>query len=436
MFRVIHSFPLQQGAFRAYRGPLVVDLDGDRQQEICAEDDLGNVWLLDHQARLLPGWPFRPVLQPMRGYSALAAANVFPDGPLEFILLQNNDNAGTGWVSTFNRQGLRQLVILNPNPGDLYAVPALVSLDGNPPPELIVPAEIGTLFGFKGDSIQPLPGWGWPANPWVGALGDVAFEVATGDINGDLHNDVVVAGTDGDLVALGCGAGLPLRVFRTAEHVATSPALGDLDGDGRLDVVAVCCGSPGVVYIWNRNGILLRRWPVKGVYFDSPSLGNLDADDDLEICAVSLDGLLFAWNMNGTSVDGNGDGQADFPVRVFNAPGNDFQATPLIADLDGLPGAEILVSSKRVNKMYAYHQDGRAVADFPLQLPAPVELPNRTAPVISDINADGRVEIVIAWGSRLLVFSTFGRAADVQWGSFAHDYQNSRNYEFSPERPR
>ena len=212
-----------------------------------------------------------------------------------------------------------------------------------------------------------------------------------------------------------------------------SPALGDVDGDGRLEVVAICSdrGSPtGVVYIWKRNGVLVRRWPVKGVQFGSPSLGDLDADNDLEICAVSMDGQLYAWNQNGTLVDGNGDGRADFPVRIFNDPRTDFQAIPLIADLDGQPDAEILVLSKRIQKMCAYHQDGRPVADFPLPLPGPAELRDFTAPVISDINGDGLVEIVVAWGGKVCVYSTVGRADDVQWGSFAHDHQNSRNYEF------
>jgi hypothetical protein len=76
----------------------------------------------------------------------------------------------------------------------------------------------------------------------------------------------------------------------------SSPAIGDLDGDGDLEVAI---GSDDAnVYAWHADGTVLTGWPkktnlsVKG----SPALANLDDDSQLEVVVGDFSGRLYIWN--------------------------------------------------------------------------------------------------------------------------------------------
>jgi hypothetical protein len=76
----------------------------------------------------------------------------------------------------------------------------------------------------------------------------------------------------------------------------SSPAVGDLDGDGDLEVVI---GSDEAkVYAWHANGSKLTDWPkqtelsVKG----APALANLDDDAELEVIVGDFSGQKYIWN--------------------------------------------------------------------------------------------------------------------------------------------
>jgi outer membrane protein assembly factor BamB len=75
--------------------------------------------------------------------------------------------------------------------------------------------------------------------------------------------------------------------------VRSSPALGDIDNDGKLEVVV---GSDDhKIYALNgENGSLL--WSYSTGYFvrSSPSLGDIDNDGKLEVVVGSGDGNVYA----------------------------------------------------------------------------------------------------------------------------------------------
>ena len=70
----------------------------------------------------------------------------------------------------------------------------------------------------------------------------------------------------------------------------SSPALGDLDGDGSLEVVVA--SSDYKVYAWHHDGTPVVGWPqAPGYVFESsPALGGLDGDGHLEVVVGSMHG--------------------------------------------------------------------------------------------------------------------------------------------------
>jgi WD40 repeat protein len=86
----------------------------------------------------------------------------------------------------------------------------------------------------------------------------------------------------------------------TGDSVNSSPALGDIDGDGDIEVVV---GSRDKkVYVWHHDGSAVTGWPntTGGSVHSSPALGDIDGDGDIEVVVGSEDGKVYAWDCFGT----------------------------------------------------------------------------------------------------------------------------------------
>ena len=105
----------------------------------------------------------------------------------------------------------------------------------------------------------------------------------------------------------------------TENNISSSPAIGDIDRDGQLEVVVGSAksaeGGTGTwVYAWNADRSVVPGWPkvTAGDVPAPPALGDLDGDGDLEIvigCGVEFDPtpdctLLYAWHGDGNAVSG------------------------------------------------------------------------------------------------------------------------------------
>jgi hypothetical protein len=87
-----------------------------------------------------------------------------------------------------------------------------------------------------------------------------------------------------------------------------TPALADIDGDGKINVIA---GSGGYfIHAWDVDGKEAPGFPkfTGGWVLATPAVGDLDGDGKLELVVNTRNGWLYAWR-----TDGPADGRVDWP---------------------------------------------------------------------------------------------------------------------------
>jgi len=243
-----------------------------------------------------------------------------------------------------------------------------------------------TLTGIRpamGVSLLP----GWPQTTGYGLTSSAAL----GDLDGDGNLEVVLGGHDGKVYAWHHD-GTPVAGWpqATGRDVYSSPALGDLEGDGKLEVVVG--STDGKVYAWHHDGTPVAGWPqtTGGGVASSPALGDLDGDGNLEVVVGSDDGKVYAWQHDGTPVGG-------WPQ--ITTVGSYVRSSPALGDLDGDGNLEVVAGSYD-GKVYAWHADGIPVAGWP-QTPGNVVYPVDTSPALGDLDGDGKLEALVECNHRV-----------------------------------
>jgi hypothetical protein len=185
----------------------------------------------------------------------------------------------------------------------------------------------------------------------------------------------------------------------------SSPTLADLNGDGTLEIVVGTLQSQEVasvpyLSVLNSNGTVRWERQVEGHINSSPAVGDINGDGYLEIVVglcddhnLPLSGGVVAYDRNGnrlwkvTTLDRNGNGRAD---GVFPSPS--------IADVnnDGIP--EVIFGAWDMRMYVVRGTDGvalRGTGTTPFNYwPAEMLDTIWSSPAIADLNNDGKLEII------------------------------------------
>jgi hypothetical protein len=271
--------------------------------------------------------------------------------------------------------------------------PLLADIDGTP----------GTLEIVVGSTDGMLYAWNWQGaalTGWPVSLGDtITSSPAAGDVAGDARPEIVVTSRSSKLT----GAPMPgwLSVFDAAgvklwERGAAgtfdaTPALADIDADGKLEVI---CGAAGHLYAFDGNGAdASGSWPLSllGTAVSSAAVADVDGDGSKEI-AVAATGGSPAQSRVYLFTAGGAPHAGAWPITLDTALAGD----PVLGDIE-LPHSNLEIAAAGANGLvYAWHADGTPC--FP---PRRVTGVIESGPILWDFDRDGSSEIVVA--SRLWV---------------------------------
>jgi hypothetical protein len=323
-------------------------------------------------------------------------------------------------------------------------------LDGLLPCELAPPSA----------AIHPVVAWTWTGPAGEDSVLATPLVANLDDDNGDGFVDVcdtpdiVVAAVDlppdkqaawpsGHLHVID-GAGGAARAFATPIDAAINPALGDLDGDGVAEIVALQAQGPNSPYQLSQRRLLAFRadgellwagnhWQVSRGG-GAIAIADLDGDGEPEVLApeyvADADGELrwapadpaLAFSMP-TAVDLDLDGKLEvlFGGTAYTHTGIKLFDTPTVppnrgsvavANFDDDPMPELYVQHAGTHGVIEH--DGSVKAECPI---GTVELPGAGGyPVaIEDLDGDDRAELLFAYLDHLYVLAIEADACVLRW---------------------
>ncbi len=260
------------------------------------------------------------------------------------------------------------------------------------------------------------PAWqaGWPKTV---SYRLVAPTVAVGDLDGNGDMELVATmskyGYSGSYVYAWHHDGQTMSGWSryASGSWVSAPTLADLDRDGDLEVLVGAYGQK--VYAWHHDGQEVSGWPrlVGGEVFGAPSVADLDRDGVLEVVVAALDGYVYAWHYDGSPVPG-------WPKEA----GGDIYVSPALGDLDGDGDLEVVVA--RQGAVYAWHHDGTALAGWPITVAA-IAADVVGSPAVGDIDDNGDMEIVLAAGEAVYAWHHDGTPVSVWPQSIGGEVQSS-----------
>ncbi len=291
-----------------------------------------------------------------------------------------------------------------------WAAPAVGDIDGDGEEEIVVNTLNGVVFAWHVDGSEVRDGDSDPTTigPFYVRSGAQWEWSRSGpalyDLDGDGAKDIIFGTKNDDsglrrLMALKYdGTDVPGFPYIAIGAISVDPCVGDLDNDGQVEIVFF--DNARYLYAVQQDGTPYPGFPIYMGYaavnnwVSSPGLGDIDGDGMLEIIySPNQTGLLSRIIVVDTDHVGGTSGQVlnGWPVVL---PGSS-EGSPVIGDIDGDLSPDILHGigggdESAPYNLYAYHSNGTVVDGFPITLTGPL-MPSA---LITDIDFDSDVDIV------------------------------------------
>jgi hypothetical protein len=392
---------------------VVGNVDAEPALEIVLSMQAGGPLMAwNHDGSIQPGWP-AALRDPGVSYTSLGelapqrpglelVTGHFSSSPARIFAYDGNGNVLPGWPRDSNSY--------------VQAPPSMADVTGDGVDEIFL-AESGPyrkLFGYRADATL-LPGWPILWDPhWRDTP-------AIADLDRDGELEIITTNDLGTVIYAYRVDATPLPGFQgTLPNSGFSdmyPVVGDVDGDGALEIVFAYPGTGTEVRIaiLSNTGALERTIAAVGQwefpYESAPALADLDGDNIPEIILLTYHALS-VFKGDGTPFQG-------WPIDL---PGVEpLNTAPVVGDIDGDGYPDIAIASADVR---AFDRFGRPLPRFPKYIP--IGGLTNAVPAIADIDLDGRNELLVTGANEfgpqpiLWAYDMHGTGpyGAVQWGQF------------------
>jgi hypothetical protein len=415
--------PIEEGVY--FSSPCLADVDLDDTLEIAIASNTRWVYLFDHRGALLPGWPRSTATNPNSASetSSPAVGDIDFDGEMEIVFASDIGQLFAWEIDGGDVTGFP--VVL----GDrvIRASVTLEDITNDDSLEICIGTGFAQYLFFV-----------YRHNGLLHFQKNVEFRIHSTAAVADVDKDgalEIIHGVDRE-VQFGVygwqhdGSPVPGWPVETGHHVDGSPAVADVDGDSTYEIFVGSIDNQ--IYGWDFTGNNLPSWPNgvgSGVYqgvVSSPAIGDIDGNGILDIVVgrgiiQSTNGAIFAFSALGDTLPG-------FPVII---PTGSTTSSPVLADIDGDAEIEIIIGCQD-GKLYAFNHDGSPVDSFPLDVCTSIT----STPAVGDLDLDGDIEIVVGGkgvgtnDDSLYIWDlpTTFTASRIPWPMFHHDQRHTGRF--------
>ena len=331
------------------------------------------------------------------------------------------DRLRVSWTKSVSTDAARYNIYRAVAPGGPYTlanpdpVPHALYVDDGLNPNTLYYFRVTTLDASGNESLvsttssgstNPPQLTGWP----IALEAETASSPAVGDIDGNGDLEIVVCAdkvyawhdngielVDGDNDAQTWGL-----LSTQGQSFVSHPALARLDLLPGLEIIAASRDTKQV-FVFKANGTVMTGWPrtLENSIRAGVVAGDLDNDGIFEVIAVDEKGVIYVWRADGTELidgDSNPVTQGVF-YRMTGCTLN--YSTPAVANLDGDPSNELVVGSQG-DQLFVFNSNGTINTGFPYALTSDIA----GSPAIGDVDANGDLEIVVSeWGGAFRVLN-------------------------------
>jgi len=376
------------------RSVFAVDLDGDGDVDaMSASTNDDEITWYENTLGTGSAWVTHSVSTAVDGAREIVAGDIDGDGKLDLLTASANDST-VGWFLNTQPQ-----IAINFSAAKVVTT-AATGATGVAAGDVDQDGDIDVFSSSAtNDSIILYENTTGTGSTWIAstisAAADGAQAVVAADVDEDGDLDALSASSIDDRIAwyentAGDGSAWTTVTISSAANGATAVAVGDLDSDGTLDVVSASSEDDKIAWYSNDNGDG-SAWTATSItttadFASGVAVGDVNRDCDLDIIAVSRDDNTVALYTND-----NGDGSVWTEVLISTTS---LGVTGVnVGDIDG-DGDLDVVTASQTNDTIEWHEN--LVGDGSSWVSATVSTAADSARAVaaSDLDRDGDVDIV------------------------------------------